>query len=83
MVKRESLEPFFRFTVYLCPLFKIPIATMADKSWLDANPERLARREVCRPIIAAAYEAKAAMDATDLPCEGRIQGKVRPQHSVH
>jgi hypothetical protein len=57
---------------------------MAEASWLDANPERLKRRDECRPIIAAAYEANAAMDKTDLPCEGRIQGKVqsRAAHAI-
>mmetsp|Transcript_26923 Transcript_26923/g.52484 ORF Transcript_26923/g.52484 Transcript_26923/m.52484 type:complete len:358 (+) Transcript_26923:78-1151(+) len=50
---------------------------MAEKSWLDSNPERTKRKEECMPNIKAAVAAKAAMAATDLPCEGRIQGKVR------
>lgn len=50
---------------------------MADKSWLDSDPERTARKAECLGPIKAAVAAKAAMAQTDLPCEGRIQGKVR------
>ena len=50
---------------------------MAEKSWLDANPERTARKAECLGPIQEAVKANAAMAQTDLPCEGRIQGKVR------
>jgi phosphoribosylaminoimidazole-succinocarboxamide synthase len=50
---------------------------MAEKSWLDENPERLARKAECMGPIKEAVAAKAAMAQTSLPLEGRIQGKVR------
>ncbi len=55
---------------------------MAEKSWLDSNPERTQRRDECMKVIDAGIEAGAAMATTDLPCEGRIQGKVRDIYTL-
>ncbi len=55
---------------------------MAEKSWLDSDPVRLKRKEECYKYIRAACDADMAMSATDLPLEGRIQGKVRDIYSL-
>ena len=55
---------------------------MAEKSWLDSDPVRLKRKEECYKFINAACDANAAMSATDLPLDGRIQGKVRDIYSL-
>eukprot|EP00286_Rhodomonas_abbreviata_P024734 CAMPEP_0181300540 /NCGR_PEP_ID=MMETSP1101-20121128/6944_1 /TAXON_ID=46948 /ORGANISM="Rhodomonas abbreviata, Strain Caron Lab Isolate" /LENGTH=354 /DNA_ID=CAMNT_0023405783 /DNA_START=25 /DNA_END=1089 /DNA_ORIENTATION=- len=54
----------------------------ATKSWLDNDPERVARKAECLKVIDAGIEANCAMAATDLPCEGRIQGKVRDIYTL-
>jgi hypothetical protein len=52
------------------------------RSWLDSDKERVQRKAECAEKIKAACDANAAMSKTDLPCENRIQGKVRDIYTL-